>query len=113
MKKIVKSAGRQGISVEDLRAHFFTTDEQAFLKRVAELVRSGEVYELRGRLFSEKPKPGRPYAENPRESVTVRLPADMVTWLRSKNNYTAVIEEALRPVFEAEKRSEADQSLDV
>lgn len=71
-------------------------DENDVLEAIAALVRAGQAHMRGDTVFPGKRRPGRPTADNPRVPITIRLPPDMVGWLRSKKRYTKLIEELLR-----------------
>jgi len=45
--------------------------------------------------MTDKRGPGRPRSDNPRQSVSFRLPADLVLYLQTTGNQGATVERAL------------------
>ena len=100
-----------GVTAKFLCEHLSDQKEDVVLQTVAAMIQDGRAH-LKGDLIMPgKRQIGRPTEKNPRVPITVRLPSDMVDWLRERGKYTKIIEDLLRVEIAKQRRFDFKDDL--
>lgn len=111
MKIEISEIPPEGIAIGRLSAKYPHLKEEILLAQLVELCKEKKAHLRGSRLFpGQARRRGRPVVDKKRVQITLRLPAELVTWLRSKSNYTQLIENLIEPEYKkaCQKQSELD-----